>query len=80
MTKFNSLKVSNPCSKGGKRKRLRWANRSKNFIMLHDLMMDIYPKYQNDESYWNIFEEIEDYFLDLEENRETDNGDKENIL
>jgi len=48
--------------------------------MLHDLMMDIYPKYQNDESYWNIFEEIEDYFLDLEENRETDNGDKENIL
>ena len=67
-------------------KRLRWATHTKNFKILHDLLTNLFPQYQNDESYWDdepywdVFEEIEDYFLDLEENHETDNGDKGNIL
>ncbi len=60
--------------------RKRWKVKSRNSWMLHGLLEKMMPVWSENEPYWKIFEGIEDYFINLEKNRETDKGDKKNVL
>lgn len=60
--------------------RKQWSVNSHNFWMLHGLLTLMMPKWEKDEPYWDIFEGIEDYIINLEKNRETDKGDEKDIL
>lgn len=50
----------------GKR-RDRWSPEDRNFKILHNLLMNCFPEWKENDPYWHVFEGIEDYFLDLEE-------------
>lgn len=67
INEFNSLRTIKALSMSSRRKRERWATRERNFLILHNLLTENKLGWDEDESYWEIFEEIEDYFLDLEE-------------